>query len=251
MSHGWVTLANDVMLRVFPYSPVLRYLLCLRHWAKFQIFFMYSGCPPLPRYYPITGQVTSVSWPVIGWAQSGLTPSKRQKTGPGHPLLVFQISAPSVVSHHISLMIRRRSCLEFGMTTYLDHLRKRPPFCRWYFQMHFSSAKHCMLIKTGLEIAPKVGTDSARCQAGDTYLNVDQYIWRHVVSLGQFWSHIDDFFSLYSSNLWNDSNLKFATVNSRTQRRNDPQIGMVMYGLDFGRALLIFQILAQFWLCER
>ena len=32
---------------------------------------------------PITGQITSVTWPpVIGWAQSELTPSKRQKTGP-------------------------------------------------------------------------------------------------------------------------------------------------------------------------
>ena len=37
-----------------------------------------SGCAQ-----PITGQVTLVTWPVIGWAQSELTPSKRQKTGPG------------------------------------------------------------------------------------------------------------------------------------------------------------------------
>ena len=36
-----------------------------------------SGCAR-----PITGQVTSVTWPVIGWAYSELTPSKRQKTGP-------------------------------------------------------------------------------------------------------------------------------------------------------------------------
>ena len=32
---------------------------------------------------PVTGQVTSVTWPVIGWVQSELTPSKGQKTGPG------------------------------------------------------------------------------------------------------------------------------------------------------------------------
>ena len=32
---------------------------------------------------PITGQVTDVTWPVIDWAQPELTPSKRQKTGPG------------------------------------------------------------------------------------------------------------------------------------------------------------------------
>ena len=38
-----------------------------------------SGCAQ-----PITGQVTSVTWPVIGSAQSELTLSKRQKTGPGH-----------------------------------------------------------------------------------------------------------------------------------------------------------------------
>ena len=36
-----------------------------------------SGCA-----WPITGQVTSVTCPVIGWAQSELTPSKKQKTGP-------------------------------------------------------------------------------------------------------------------------------------------------------------------------
>ena len=33
---------------------------------------------------PITGQVTKVTCPVIGWAQPELTLSKRQKTGPGH-----------------------------------------------------------------------------------------------------------------------------------------------------------------------
>ena len=31
---------------------------------------------------PITGQVTEVTCPVIGWAQPELTPSTRQKTGP-------------------------------------------------------------------------------------------------------------------------------------------------------------------------
>ena len=36
-----------------------------------------SGCAQ-----PITGQVTSVTWPAIGWAKSELTSSKRQKTGP-------------------------------------------------------------------------------------------------------------------------------------------------------------------------
>ena len=40
-----------------------------------------SGCDR-----PITGQVTSVTWPVIGWALSELTPSKRQKMGLAHSL---------------------------------------------------------------------------------------------------------------------------------------------------------------------
>ena len=40
-----------------------------------------SGCAR-----PITGQVTSVTWPVIGRALSELTPSKRQKTGPDHDI---------------------------------------------------------------------------------------------------------------------------------------------------------------------
>ena len=36
---------------------------------------------------PITGQVTEVTCPVIGWAQPELTLSKRQKMGPGNGLL--------------------------------------------------------------------------------------------------------------------------------------------------------------------
>ena len=35
-----------------------------------------SGCA-----WPIAGQVTSVAWPVIGWAQTELTLRKRQKMG--------------------------------------------------------------------------------------------------------------------------------------------------------------------------
>ena len=37
-----------------------------------------SGCAR-----PITGQVTSVTWPMIGWTELELTQSKRQITGPG------------------------------------------------------------------------------------------------------------------------------------------------------------------------
>ena len=36
---------------------------------------------------PITGQVTEVTCPVIGRAQSELTPSKIQKTGPGYSMV--------------------------------------------------------------------------------------------------------------------------------------------------------------------
>ena len=32
---------------------------------------------------PITGQVTEVTWPVIGWAQPEFTPSDTRKTSPG------------------------------------------------------------------------------------------------------------------------------------------------------------------------
>ena len=38
---------------------------------------------------PITGQVTEVTCPVIGWAQPKLTPSNRQKMGPVCTFLYF------------------------------------------------------------------------------------------------------------------------------------------------------------------
>ena len=41
---------------------------------------------------PITGQVTEVTCPVIGRAQPELTPSKRQKTGPGLSLVEHRLS---------------------------------------------------------------------------------------------------------------------------------------------------------------
>ena len=41
---------------------------------------------------PITGQVTEATCPVIGQAQSELTPSKRQKTDPGVHLTIFQVT---------------------------------------------------------------------------------------------------------------------------------------------------------------
>ena len=57
-----------------------------------------SGCAR-----QITGQVTSVTWPVIGWAQSEVTQSKRQKTGPGLPLGTYkrnkEMSDASICMH--------------------------------------------------------------------------------------------------------------------------------------------------------
>ena len=51
---------------------------------------------------PITGQVTEVTCPVIGWAQPELTPSKRQKTGPGavwhQPLNHYNISCDNTIN---------------------------------------------------------------------------------------------------------------------------------------------------------
>ena len=40
---------------------------------------------------PITGQVTEVTCPVIGRAQHELTPSKRQKTGPGDAAVTMKL----------------------------------------------------------------------------------------------------------------------------------------------------------------
>ena len=62
-------------------SAVLRELafLLLRPGTVFCLLLrVSSGCAR-----PITGQVTLVTWPVIGWALSELTPSKSKKMGPG------------------------------------------------------------------------------------------------------------------------------------------------------------------------
>ena len=57
---------------------------------------------------PITGQVTEVTCPVIGWAQSELTPTKRQKTGPGS--LQYQVTG----SHYIDKVTQITFCLTWG-----------------------------------------------------------------------------------------------------------------------------------------
>ena len=55
------------------------------YWIRAQtrIGFLSFGWSKLNYAQPITGQVTEVTCPVIGRAQPELTPSKRQKTGPG------------------------------------------------------------------------------------------------------------------------------------------------------------------------
>ena len=73
-------------------------LLHLYHFSKLIMFILHSQCHfcwwPGPVFslllrvssdyaQPITGQVTEVTCPVIGRAQPELTPSKRQKMGPG------------------------------------------------------------------------------------------------------------------------------------------------------------------------
>ena len=63
---------------------------------------------------PITGQVTEVTCPVIGQAQPELTPSKRQKTGPGNgrrphqewPTLWTHIWITSLQNHCIKQEIK-------------------------------------------------------------------------------------------------------------------------------------------------
>ena len=50
---------------------------------------------------PITGQVTEVTCPVIGWAQPELTPSKRQKTGPDVDGLKQDCSNSSVLTKEL------------------------------------------------------------------------------------------------------------------------------------------------------
>ena len=51
-------------------------------WTPGPVFCLFIGVRS-DYAQPITGQVTEVTWPVIGRAQPKLTPSRRQKTGPG------------------------------------------------------------------------------------------------------------------------------------------------------------------------
>ena len=77
----------------------LAYLLfCAAYWSRQPRVFRHlsrSCClllgvsPDWAR--PIMGQVTSVTWPVIGWALFELTLTKRQKMGPG-PFVLYHLA---------------------------------------------------------------------------------------------------------------------------------------------------------------
>ena len=60
---------------------------------------------------PITGQVTEVTCPVIGRAQPELTPSKRQKTGPGDACIRQRIE---------SSLVQVLACSLFGAKPLLE-----------------------------------------------------------------------------------------------------------------------------------
>ena len=65
-------------MRAIIWQPLLGLLQCSAGPVFCLLLGVSSGCAR-----PIAGQVTSVTWPVIGWAQSELTRSKRQKSGLG------------------------------------------------------------------------------------------------------------------------------------------------------------------------
>ena len=57
---------------------IVSYIAC-RSWAVFCLLLGVSS----DYAQPTTGEITEVTCSMIGWAQPELTPSKRQKTGPG------------------------------------------------------------------------------------------------------------------------------------------------------------------------
>ena len=81
----------------------------------------------------------------------------------------------------------------------------------------------------------------------------------------RFWSQSGFFFFKFGGGcgvgavltLWNGSNLWSPSISGRTHGRNGRKFGMLMYPadhlqiwLDYGHGMLIFLILAQFWLKE-
>ena len=93
---------------------------------------------------PITGQVTDVTCPVIGRAQPELSPSKRQKTGPGHELAM------------------RGSDVHEVRAAILNAWIKWPAFRKRHFQMNFITEKFCILIRISQKFVPKGPVDNSK-----------------------------------------------------------------------------------------
>ena len=80
---------------------------------------------------PITGQVTEVTCPVIGWAQPERTPTKWQKTGPGHithttikreECALFEECTVSLGSYHIWVTMPREELNRFWHQCSRDYI---------------------------------------------------------------------------------------------------------------------------------
>ena len=74
------------------------------YWASGPVFRLLLGVSS-DYAQPITGQVTEVTCPVIGRAQPELTPSKRQKTGPGLTFNRGHKTRSDVVDHEFNAVI--------------------------------------------------------------------------------------------------------------------------------------------------
>ena len=75
------------------------------HYTQGPFCFLSLARSKLSYAQPITGQVTEVTCPVIDRAQAELTPSKRQKTGPGGRLNIkmsYQYRDPHVQDKTVS-----------------------------------------------------------------------------------------------------------------------------------------------------
>ena len=82
---------------------------------------------------PITGQVTEVTCPVIGWAQTELTPTKRQKTGPE-----LSWCWAVVICANLSLVWIIRTTTSAARTIRRVQLWAHKPFVKWSLECHIT-----------------------------------------------------------------------------------------------------------------
>ena len=112
-SHRWSVDSphkGPVMRKTFPCHGVVK--------TKVQsvpVFYLLLGISS-DYARPITGQVTEVTCPVIGQAQPELTPSKRQKMGPGPRFNIKMTSYQYRKSHCGNKTIIRPSYLHNGIS---------------------------------------------------------------------------------------------------------------------------------------